>query len=39
MGFERGGLGGGRILGFFIDSRRRPYITLALPCKCDNNNN
>jgi len=25
---------GGQILGFFIDSRRRPYNTLALPCEC-----
>jgi len=31
MGFERGG---GQILGFSIDSRRRPYNTLALPCEC-----
>jgi len=28
MGFERGE---GQILGFSIDSRRRPYNTLALP--------
>ena len=26
--------GGGQILGFSIDSRRRPYNTLALPCEC-----
>jgi len=34
MGFERGG---GQILGSSIDSRRRPYNTLALPCEwvCD----
>jgi len=25
---------GGQILGFSIDSRRRPYNTLALPCEC-----
>ena len=31
MGFERGG---GQMLGFSIDSRRRPYNTLALPCQC-----
>ena len=24
----------GQILGFSIDSRRRPYNTLALPCEC-----
>jgi len=33
MGFERSGVGG-QILGFSIDSRRRPYNTLALPCEC-----
>jgi len=26
--------GGGQILGFSIDLLRRPYNTLALPCKC-----
>jgi len=31
MGFERGG---GQMLGFSIDLRRRPYNTLALPCEC-----
>ena len=25
---------GGQILGFSIDSRRRPYNALALPCEC-----
>jgi len=25
---------GGQILGFSIDSRCRPYNTLALPCEC-----
>jgi len=25
---------GGQILGFSIDSRRRPYNTFALPCEC-----
>jgi len=25
---------GGQILGFSIESRRRPYNTLALPCEC-----
>ena len=25
---------GGQILDFSIDSRRRPYNTLALPCEC-----
>jgi len=25
---------GGQILSFSIDSRRRPYNTLALPCEC-----
>ena len=25
---------GGQILGFSVDSRRRPYNTLALPCEC-----
>jgi len=32
MGFERGA--GGHILGFSIESPRRPYNTLALPCEC-----
>jgi len=28
------GVAGGQILGFSIDSHRRPYNTLALPCEC-----
>ena len=28
------GVAGGRISRFPIDLRRRPYNTLALPCKC-----
>jgi len=31
MGFKRGG---GQILGFSIDLRRRPYNTFTLPCEC-----